>query len=259
MRTHVTRSTLLTILIGLVLGCAAGGAVTTTVAAAAAPKSPSAPRLVLNAQGVEVLSFSVPVSLAVFNTYTPGVRVSTDNGATFAALVGLTCTSAGTNAVSCSGPFPLTVKGTYQTKVQVCDTQGAKQKCSTSAAAAIDFLPTPATPTAPTCPNCSPGPPPVTIAIVSPPAGRILAGIADVTFDTTGVVLRADVEVRDQNDQFVCTCTARMVPGAPIGQRWLVQLDTPKAANASYSVIATAWDSANVPSSSGARLVAIFN
>lgn len=185
----------------VLFGCA-------SMAAPEALKTPGAPKLVMF-QGQEVLTWTVPVSATVLASYTPGQKVSIDNGTTFAAIAGLACTGTG-NLQTCTAPFPASVKGTYQTIIQICDSVGTKTKCSTSPPSSIAFLPMPATASAPTCPGCA-QPAPLTVAIDALPAALTVP--TPITMRTTGTVASVRLEVLTTTDgSVICEC---VVSGGP--------------------------------------------
>lgn len=183
----------------VLFGCA-------SMAAPDALKTPGAPTLMMF-QGQEVLTWTVPVSATVLASYVPGQKVSIDNGVTFAAIAGLACTGTG-NLQTCTAPFPSTTKGTYQTSIQICDTQGTKTKCSTSPKSAIDYLPMPAVATAPSCSGCLT---PVTIALDA--VAPSLTAPTPLTIRTTGTVASVRLEVLTTTDgSVICECS---VTGGP--------------------------------------------
>lgn len=185
----------LTVAIILLVGCA-------SMAAPIAAK-PGRPTLLQPPQAPAQLQWTVPVSSAVLASYVPGQKISTDGGATYAAPQNLNCT--GTTVMTCTATFPPTAKGTYQTRVEICDSQGTKTKCSEGPIASIDFLPAPASPSAPACPTgCTDSAP---LSIVLAPIAGPVSTATPITMTTTGAAASVRLEVLTLTDgSVVCEC-----------------------------------------------------
>jgi len=206
----------------------------------AAPKAavPGRPTLLYRAAAPAQLQWTVPVSSAVLNSYVPGQKISTDGGTTYVAPVNLDCT--GTATMTCTADFPPATKGTYQTRVQICDTQGAKTRCTEGPITAIDFLPAPASPSAPACPTgCNELAPMSIIAeLLDPPSGALTTATL-VTLTTTGPVASVRLEVLSATDgHVVCECEIRGGPNA-----WSATLRADQGPAGAYALRPSATDS----------------
>lgn len=251
------------ILVGLVLGCAA-----MPLPIIAAPLAvSSAPRYAL-VQGVATLTFPIATSPSTANSYTYKAHFTLSSNLTGpslpSALTPTTCASAPAGGSTCTGTVvTLPPDGTYHIQITSLKTVGGTTKESSKSAALTsqDIVQPPVTPGAPSsCVGCAPAPSPIAISLIAPAANATLTATAFVTFDTVGAAVRAEATVLDQADQFICTCQAVMVTGAPVGsQRWQVLLYTGNGPNGTYKVLATAYTATGTPASTTARTVTLQN
>lgn len=250
-------------IMGVTLGSVFGTGEATIVAVARAPR-------MTWLQSTAVLSWPIAVGASQASSYsyrayfTPSAG-STGLSATTSTLSNLACVAAtaGGGSVCTATVDTLPTDGRYDIQITASKTVGSTTKESPKSAALIgqDIIAPPPTPGAPTsCDGCAPTPTPMTISLVTPGANDTISGIADVLFETTGAVARAEVTVRDAMAAFICTCPATQVAGAATSaQRWRVQLDTPQTVNASYQLEALAFDLSGTSISTGTRLVQILN
>lgn len=254
-------------ILGVLLGCAVR----------ATPLPPSVDPLDVTAaaprfawvQGSAVLTFPIATSPSTANSYVYTSFFTLSSAPTgtalSSALTPTTCVAAPTGGGSvCTGTIvTLPPDGTYNIQVTSKKTVGTTTKESPKSAAWMnqDIVQPPVTPGAPSsCAGCTPAPVPLAIAFVTPAENATMTGITDVTFDTTGALVRGEATVLDAADVFICTCQASQVTGAATGaQRWRVQLDTPQAVNATYKILAAAYTATGTPVSTVARTVAILN
>jgi hypothetical protein len=206
--------------------------------AAPAAAKPSRPLLLVPAAGPAQLQWSVPVSSAVLASYVPGQKISTDAGATYSAPANLVCT--GTTSMTCTADFPPTTKGTYQTRIQICDSQGSKTKCTEGPVVALDFLPAPASPTAPTCPTGCTTTAPTPLSIVLTVPSGVLTQPTVMMLTTTGPAASVRVEVLAVTDgSVVCLCA---VTGGPTA--WVATLHADHGPAGQYALRPSVTDAA---------------
>lgn len=256
----------------VLFGCAfASGRLETAPIILSAPAAPYGFALV---QGVPSLTWPMAIGVATAQGYTykayftaAGLPASPTDPTSL--LTALSCVAASGGGATCSGTIAtMPPDGKYDIRVSSSKTVGSTTKESSKSAALTnqDLISPPPTPGQPSsCTGCapSPAPPPAPVmAWVAPATGATLTGVADVTFETTDpVVVRAEAWVVDAGNQLVCTCEAIKIGGAvPGSQRWQVQLDTPKAANAVYGLGARGLDvSGTIVASLPVKLVPFAN